>query len=103
MKEFTKQEMLDFAKYYYDLNRCRQSLEKELSEWSTEMEASKISSNGMLAVSLPLSEIQKFAEWMEQKYKKKECVGVDGWNRDTTQYSGTGLLTIWMKESGNDR
>ena len=53
MKEFTKQDMLNFAKYYYDLNRCRQSLEKELNEWSTEMEASKISSNDMLSNSLP--------------------------------------------------
>ena len=46
-------------------------------------------------------EIKEFAEWVGQKYKKGECVGVDGYNRDTTQYSGTGLLTIWRKIKTN--
>jgi hypothetical protein len=45
------------------------------------------------------SDAIEFAEWIVDKYRKGECVGADGFNRDTIKYTAKELLEAFKSKT----
>lgn len=100
--EDLRKELIEFAEWREETIILTDTTEEMVDEYLQEREAKVISSNAMLAVSLPIS----FTDWLRDKgyeirgrFDKTVLWG----NDDNNQMDGETLLKMYDKEIGNDR